>query len=87
MVAVARSTDSTAEVRVIRRPDGHYSFVVEAWTNFEDAGGAPHHVWHTFFPERALIAGSLEVAVQSALLDARSRSLTLKPLKYLQPQP
>jgi hypothetical protein len=79
VLAVAKATDGTAELRIIRRSDQNFSFEIVAWTNFEDAGGGAHHVWHTFHPELAVITDSFEAAVAAALADARARMLPVGP--------
>jgi hypothetical protein len=80
VLAVATAIDGTAELRIIRRSDQKFSFEIVAWTNFEDAGGGAHHVWHTFHPELAVITDSFETAVAAALADVRSRMLPVGPL-------
>ncbi len=83
VVAVARATDDSAELRIVRRRDGLFTFEVEAWTNFEDAGGLPHLQWHTFHPERATLTDSFEKIVELARADAKARCLALKTVELL----
>jgi hypothetical protein len=78
VVAAARSRDGTADVRVIRRPDGHFSYVVVAWTNFADAGGNPHHRWHTFPSTTGFISDSYASTLAEAASDARLRGLEIE---------
>ena len=81
VLAFARSADATAELRIIRRPDGYFTFEIEAWTNFEDAGGGAHHSWHTFHPPAAFFTDSFDIAVENALADAETRQLVLHDLE------
>ena len=83
VLAVASSVDGCAETRIVRMPEEGYSFEVEAWTNFEDAGGNPHLAWHTFHPQFATRTQSLEAAVQLAEEDAKERGLSLRPMQWL----
>ena len=80
VIAAAMSRDGTADVHVVRRPDGHYTYVVEAWTNFPDAGGNPHYTWHTFHSPTGLITDSYDTAVSAAVQDAQSRGLEIEAL-------
>src|SRR5262245_55812816 len=80
VVAFSSSADGTAELRILKRPDGYFSFEVVAWTNFEDAGRNPHHVWHTFHPALAHVSDSFDTVVEAALDDARARQLVLNPM-------
>jgi hypothetical protein len=80
VVAVAKATDGSAEVRIVRRAGGRYSFEIVAWTNFEDAGGTAHHRWNTFQPEFALVTDSFTAAVEAAQEDARARMLFIGPI-------
>lgn len=86
-VATARSTDGSAEVRILRKKDGLFTFEIEAWTNFEDAGGQPHLQWHTFHPERATLTDSFDAIVELALADATARRLELKAVELLETPP
>ena len=74
-VAIARADDGTAEVRIVRRPDGLLTFEIEAWTNFADAGGGAHVQWHTFHPAAAVLTDSIERIIELATLDAQERGL------------
>jgi len=84
VIAAATSRDGTADVRVVRRSDGHFTFLVVAWTNFSDAGGNPHYTWHAFRSPIGLITDSYDTAVAGALLDAKSRGIDIDAL-VLQP--
>ena len=83
VIAVAGSTDGSAELRILSRSDGIFTFEVEAWTNFEDAGGQPHLQWHTFHSEIATFTDSFEKIVEVAHADAKTRCLELKVLELL----
>jgi hypothetical protein len=83
VVAAAFADDGTAELRIIRRQDGFLSFEIVARTNFEDAGGSSHHIWYVFHPEAALITDSFNRALESAMLDAKGRKLSLGPIVTL----
>ena len=80
VVATAIAADATAELRIVNRPGGHLSFEIVAWSNLEDAGGNPHHVWHIFHPVAAFITDSFDTAVEAALTDARARLLSVGPV-------
>ena len=84
IVAIARALDGTAEVRIAQRGDGLCTFEIEAWTNFEDAGGQPHLQWHTFYPPHATRTDSLDRAIELALADAAERGLAVGAIEYLQ---
>jgi len=86
-VALARARDGSAEVRVIRRKDGLFTFEIEAWTNFEDAGGQPHLQWHTFHPEVATLTDSFDTIVELALADATARRLELMAVELVEHAP
>jgi len=81
VVAVARSRDGIAELRVTRHPGNGYGFHFMAWANFVDAGGRPHHAWHEFYPERTLVAGSVDTAAEVAFEDAQRRGIELGALE------
>jgi hypothetical protein len=83
VLAVVQATDGTAEIRIVQKADGRLSFELVAWTNFEDAGGDPHHTWHIFPPELALITDSFDTALDAALVDARARKLSVGPVTRL----
>jgi len=76
-VAFAESADGTAEVRIVRRADGLLTFEIEAWANFEDAGGGAHVTWHTFHPSGAVLTETLDQIVEYAKLDSLERGLRL----------
>jgi hypothetical protein len=80
-VAVAGSLDGTAEVRIVRHGTGLLTFEVEAWANFEDAGGSPHIQWHTFYPSAAALSDSFERIVELAMVDAAARRIQIGPFK------
>ena len=77
VVAAALSRDRTADVRVIRRPDGRFTYLIEAWTNFADAGGGAHCQWHTFESPTGMIAASYEIAAGEAIRDAWARGIEI----------
>ena len=77
VVLAAMSTAGDAEVRIVRRGDGLYTFEIVAWTNFCDAGGNPHHQWHTFQSPTGFLSDSLETAIDEAVRDAQNRRLPI----------
>jgi hypothetical protein len=81
VLAVAIADDGTAEVRILQLSDGSFTFVIEAWTNFCDAGGNPHYLWWEFHPPIAGRFDSLAVVKEEAIVDARTRKLTLHPFE------
>jgi len=87
VVAAALACDGTAELRIVHRPSGRFSFEVVAWTNFVDAGGNPHHRWHTFHPEVTLVTDSFKVVLEAALEDARARMLPIGPMSRVGDEP
>ena len=83
VVAVARARDGSAELRIVRRADGLLTFEIEAWTNFEDAGGQPHLQWNTFYPATATLSDSFQTIVEAAFADAMTRRLELTSLERI----
>jgi hypothetical protein len=83
VVAIARARDGSAELRIVRRSDGLLTFEIEAWTNFEDAGGQPHLQWHTFHPAMTTLSDSYETIVEEALADAMTRRLELTSFELI----
>lgn len=84
VIAVARATGGDAELHIVRRRDGLLTFEFLAWTNFEDAGRMPHHVWHTFAPADAFVTDSFDTVVAAALRDADTRQLTLAAIERIE---
>jgi hypothetical protein len=88
-VAAALSRDGFVDLRVLRRADGTYTYQIEAWTNFEDAGGNPHCQWHSFEPSAGTIAATFEVAADEAIREAKVYGIeidenALRPNKSLE---
>ena len=81
-IAFALANNGTAEVRIIQKSPERFSFEVVAWTNFEDAGGNPHCIWHVFQPEKAFVTGSIDTALLEAQADATERNLSIGPFQY-----
>jgi hypothetical protein len=81
VLEAAGASDGTAEVRLYRRSDGTYSFYVLAWTNFSDAGGAPHCGWYKFEPITGSVTDSLASARTAAIEDARARTLSIEEFR------
>jgi hypothetical protein len=83
VVAFAPASNGTAEVRIIRKSPMHFSFEIVAWTNFEDAGGNPHCMWHVFTPEKAFVTDSFDTALREANADSKQRNLSIGPFQYI----
>jgi hypothetical protein len=77
VVAFARAIDGTTELRISQRL-GRFVYEFESWTNFADAGGNAHHLWHTFSPSSGIVSDSFETVLERALEDAAERGLKLE---------
>jgi hypothetical protein len=84
-VFVRYNADGSIIQEIFRRQDGTFGFRYQAWVNFADAGGNPHHLWHEFLPQSNSITDTIASAKELAEFHAAESKISFGEWEAAQP--
>jgi hypothetical protein len=74
-VIVRYNNEGSIIQEIFKRSNGTFGFRYQAWVNYADAGGNPHHGWGEFVPQSNSIVGSIEDAKAMAEINSKESEI------------
>jgi hypothetical protein len=76
-VLVRYNNEHSIVQEIYKRSNGTFGFRYQAWVNYADASGRPHHGWGDFLPKSNAVVDTIEMAKQLAEINANESETLL----------